>query len=120
VSEMSFDMLMGAGLVHPYAPAVEHSVAGIMRWTAYQMGFTVEDIRGPRRFHRYFRARCAIVWGARELRGASLPLIAKVLGGRDHTSIMNAREQADAFRESDPAFRMLTERMAEIFERKVA
>lgn len=49
-------------------------------------GCTLDEVRGPRRFHRLVPARRAV---ARYLvgRGWAIGRVAKWMGGRDHTSV---------------------------------
>jgi chromosomal replication initiator protein len=86
-------------------------VPDIVRAVAFETGLKAADIYGPRRFLPLFRARAAVCWLARRLTRQSLARIAAVLGGRHHTSIMNAIAQAEALRAGDPAFRRMTDRL---------
>lgn len=101
-----------------FVPMPDRSVTAIVRYAAYQMGLRAADIQGPTRSRPLFRARFAISWTARQIGRSSLTVIGEVLGGRDHTSIMNAVRRADELRERDPAFRMLTNKMLDHFTKR--
>ncbi len=53
-------------------------------------GFTMGQLRGPRKIGPIVRARFVAAWMLRELCGLSYPQIGQALGGRDHTTAMNA------------------------------
>ena len=58
------------------------------------------------------RVRFAVAWAARTaLPHYSLPMIARSLGGRDHTTILHAVRRAESLRASDSYFRSLTDRL---------
>lgn len=90
-------------------------VADIIDQVAYETGVSPWDLRGQRRFASLFRPRCAVCWLARRLTSTSLPQIGALLGGRDHSSILNACRRAAELREQDPAFRRLTDRLLRHF-----
>ena len=52
-------------------------------------GFTVEEIRSPRRRKELVVARQLVCFLARELTSASFPQIGKYLGGRDHSTVLS-------------------------------
>ncbi|EQB32022.1 helix-turn-helix domain-containing protein [Sphingobium ummariense] len=108
--------LMVAQLAAPvpaFAPG--RRVAEIIGEVAFQTGVRRADILGPSRRYEHFRPRAAAVWLAMELRCGSVPMIGRAFGGRDHSSIYNARRRAKELRQSDPAFRCLTDRLLQHF-----
>ncbi|WP_210168170.1 helix-turn-helix domain-containing protein [Rhodopseudomonas sp. AAP120] len=69
---------------------------------AEAFGVSVEDLRARRR--RAFPVRAAACLLARELTGKTYPQLGRILGGRDHTTIMNAVERAEQMLATDPDF----------------
>ena len=63
--------------------AVCHAVAQVY-------GVSVDELLGPRRFHRLIEPRHVAMTIARLLLPYSLPEIARAFGGRDHTTAINA------------------------------
>lgn len=90
-------------------------VSDIVRAVAYETGQQPVGICGARRIAPLLRARSAVCWLARNLTSYSLEAIGLVLGGRDHSTIVNAIGRAEAMRARDPAFRMLTDRLLSQF-----
>lgn len=58
-------------------------------------GLTMTKIAADRRSNDIVRPRHVAIWLCRELTTASYPLIGKYLGGRDHTTCINAVRQVD-------------------------
>jgi len=84
-------------------------VSDIIDQVDYEMGVQRCDLLGSDRSPGLFRARAAVCWLARRLTAASLPQIGAILGGRHHTSVLHACRRAADLRDSDPAFRRLTD-----------
>jgi chromosomal replication initiation ATPase DnaA len=58
---------------------------------------TWDEISGPRKYRHLAEARNAFVWIARtHFRHMSYPRLGKLVGGRDHTTIIHAFKQAVA------------------------
>lgn len=57
---------------------------------------TPDDITGPRRTTDHINARHIAAWVLREHFGMSYPAIGHKLGGRDHTTAMNAVRRVNA------------------------
>jgi chromosomal replication initiator protein len=93
-------------------------VGAIMKVVAYEMGVRATAICGPNRSVPLTRARFAICWLARHLTPMSYAQIGIVLGGRDHTTIIHAEQRGAGLRVTDPAFRMLTDRLVLHFQPK--
>lgn len=77
-------------------------------------GLTPADLTGPSRARRHFAARAAAAWLLRQ-RYPDLGLVAigQLLGGRDHTTVMNAIARADARRATDRAYRALLDQIGQ-------
>ena len=86
-------------------------IANIISDVAYQMHLHWFDIIGPKRSAPFIEARAAVVWVSRELVEASNCMLGRALGGRRHGVIETAYQNATLFRERDPAFRRLTDRL---------
>jgi chromosomal replication initiation ATPase DnaA len=99
------------------AASAEVAVADIIQATAFQMGLRPADLIGAGRAARFVRARFAVAWVAQTVCGHSLKRIGRALGGRDHTTIINAVARAEQLLLVDPAFRLLTQRLADAARR---
>jgi len=62
----------------------------VQRAVASIYGVSVDDLTGPRRFHRFLEPRHIAMTIARALLPYSLSDIARAFGGRDHTTAINA------------------------------
>ena len=62
----------------------------ILQATSELFGFNIEDIVGPRRQRPLVKARQVSMYVFRELTDLSYPDIARVFGGRDHTTAIHA------------------------------
>lgn len=62
------------------------------------------DIRGPVRYRPYVRARTTVAYICRQ-DGHSLAAIARILGNRDHTTILACIQRAEKLLAEDPAFK---------------
>ncbi len=108
--------LMVAQLAAPvpaFAPG--RRVAEIVGEVAFQTGVRRADILGQSRRFEHFRPRAAAIWIAMRLHCGTVPMIGRAFGGRDHSTIYNACRRAEALRQSDPAFRCLTDRLLDHF-----
>lgn len=66
---------------------------------------SLRDLRGPFRSQHLVTARALIVWALRCLgRGQTYASIGRILGFRDHSTIINLHHKAVALRQSSPAF----------------
>lgn len=87
----------------------------IMRAVSWHMGVPESDIIGERRLQVYIRPRAAICWLAKLLTDYSLPQIGRVLGDRDHSTVVHLLAKAEKLRTTDPAFVRTTDKLARIF-----
>ncbi|KZY05254.1 MULTISPECIES: helix-turn-helix domain-containing protein [unclassified Sulfitobacter] len=67
---------------------------------AREAGVSVDMLRGGDRTKRACRHRHEVMLRLKEETDLSLPAIGRLLGGRDHTTIMNGIERAKAKREA--------------------
>lgn len=66
-----------------------------------------QDLLSHRRFERLVVARAFAVWMLRSLgRPMSYPQIGRIIGGRDHATIINLHQKAVALRLTNTAFRL--------------
>lgn len=82
----------------------------ILDATCRQFEVSRGDVLGKSRKAHIVDARFAAAWVARRrLRRHSYPEIGRLMGGRDHTSIMHAVRRADEVRALDPDYRAATD-----------
>lgn len=94
-------------------------VRSILRLASVAFALPVADIVGASRYKGYARARFAIAWVERQChRPASYPQIAHVLGGRDHSTIVQAVKRAAALRAAEPEFRQVTDQLLAFFKQE--
>lgn len=62
----------------------------ILRETAAEHGFTVAEIQSDSRRAPLARARQLTMWRIAKMTQLSMPHIAKIMGGRDHTTVLHA------------------------------
>lgn len=65
----------------------------ILTATSEMFGYDVEELKGKRRHRSLVQARQISMYVVRELTDLSYPAIARVFGGRDHTTVMHAVEK---------------------------
>lgn len=63
--------------------------ADVLRAVACVTGYSVDELRGDRRFRDLVRARQVVCWMARTRLGLSFPQIGHRIG-RDHTTVLHA------------------------------
>ena len=61
----------------------------IVEAVAVRFGMTAADLIGPRRTREYAYARHMAMAEVRAARGLSLPVIGRMFGGRDHTTVIH-------------------------------
>jgi len=77
------------------------SLDAILQVAAEHFGITVEDLKGRNRSARIALQRQVVMYVMREETGASLPQIALVLGGRDHTTVLHGCERVSSELDTD-------------------
>lgn len=75
-------------MLTPHQTAQAHELHQVIRETAAKHNVSTEHLIGHCRRAGVVWARFEIMWRARIELGMSYQLIARVLGGRDHTTIM--------------------------------
>lgn len=71
---------------------------------ALARGVKVTDISGPSRISRIASARHEAMWLIREATDLSFPDIGRMLGGRDHSTVIAAHKKIQARVDRDPAY----------------
>jgi chromosomal replication initiator protein len=67
------------------------------------LGFSVEALRGKSRQRPLVTARQMAMYVFRELTDLSYPAIARLFGGRDHTTVIHAVRRIEALKAEDPS-----------------
>lgn len=88
------------------------TAAEVVDIVAFNTGVTVQELIGESRYRRVARVRFAVYWLAHSVCGRNLASIGRALGGRNGKTITSGLGRAAELRDSDPAFRMLTDRLA--------
>jgi hypothetical protein len=101
-------LLLNCGV--PASSRSDVTVADVVAWVAYQTGISAAEITGQRRLFALARARFAVYWLGVHALQLSLPQIGKKLSKRDHTTVLHGCRRAAVLRETDPAFRMMTDK----------
>ncbi|HXJ76035.1 MAG TPA: helix-turn-helix domain-containing protein, partial [Candidatus Dormibacteraeota bacterium] len=66
-------------------------IADIVAACSEITGISIDDMRGPRRSRHLAWPRHFTIWMIRRLRwDMSMPMIAKLMGNRDHTTVLHA------------------------------
>jgi chromosomal replication initiator protein len=104
------ETLVAGGTTAQRLLAAEPPVAAIVADISFHTGIPSHEIVSERRYRAVFRARAAAIWVALRVTDYSLARLGRCLGGRDHGSMLNARDRAGELRARDPAFRRLTDR----------
>jgi hypothetical protein len=101
----------GGSCCAPQYPATQtggvkqrYFIGGIIKHAAEIWNVAPADIVGKRRLARFCAVRGAVVIIARELTELSTPQIGVVLGGRDHSTVINAARSAAQLAQSDPIY----------------
>lgn len=89
------------------------TVERVLEVVAAAHGFTVEALVGPRRYRGLVAARQQAMWLARSVSGASLPEVARAIGGRDHTTVMHGVRVHDDRMRANTATRERTNALAD-------
>ena len=72
-------------------------------------GIPAGSIKSPRRYRALTYPRFAVIYAARRMTRPqrSYPEIARIIGGRDHSTIISGERRAKALRHTDPEFRSM-------------
>lgn len=76
-----------------------------------QLGVSVEDVKGSRRFRRIIVVRQTLMWEIKKLvqPSISLPELGRIFGGRDHTTCLHAVRKIEAERSKGVTAAMIAE-----------
>lgn len=85
------------------------AIARVVRFVAQEMRQAEKDVLGSTRLENVWIARRVVVWIARDKYGRTWGDIGRFLGGRHHTTVMDAYHRAIRDRGDDPKFRALTD-----------
>jgi chromosomal replication initiation ATPase DnaA len=78
------------------------SIAKIKDAVCRRYGVTIGEIDSPQHDHKIVRPRHIAMYLAHRLSLKSLPEIGRHFGGRDHTTILNAKKKIAKLRAEDP------------------
>jgi chromosomal replication initiator protein len=93
----------------------EISVSLIMSETASYFGLTLDDLCSASRTRQLVAARQVAMYLCRELTDLSLPKIGQAFGGRDHTTVIHAKDKIGALMKERPAvYRQVQELTARV------
>lgn len=67
----------------------------LLRAVSLRTGYTIMDLRSPRRFHDLVRARMIYYAVARHVTGRSMPQIGESCGGRDHSTVLHGLRRVE-------------------------
>jgi chromosomal replication initiator protein len=80
--------------VYPQGEAApEVTIPRIQEAVSQRFGVTLEELVSPRRSQAVAYPRQVAMYLSRELTDASLPMIGKQFGGRDHTTVIHAKDK---------------------------
>ena len=83
---------------------VANEVSDIIANVARHSGISEKNIKGPYRGQMSARARFAVFYLARMRTLKSLPDIGRIVGGRDHTTVIHGLRRAEHLLKTDQAF----------------
>lgn len=88
----------------PIVVRPRYFIGAIIHHAADIWNVTPAEIAGRSRFARINAIRGAVITIARELTELSTPQIGVVLGGRDHSTVINAAQRAEQLAQTDPIY----------------
>lgn len=115
IATLRVESYMRAGLP---IPSQCGRISNMTETAARLFDVTVAEIRGPARGGAVVRARFAVMWAARRVYGFSTPHLGRHLGGRDHTTVLNALIRVEQLRGADEEFRVQTDALVALFQPK--
>jgi hypothetical protein len=87
----------------------------VIATAADMVGVSVAELLGARRYREIAEARFAIM-AVYSAAGWSLPRIGRMLGDRDHTTVLNGLRRAERLLASDPYFAAMVKNLTIVFE----
>jgi chromosomal replication initiator protein len=102
--------------VYPQGEAApEVTIARIQEAVIHRFGVTLDELVSPRRSQAVAYPRQVAMYLSRELTDASLPMIGKEFGGRDHTTVIHAKDKiTKLIREDRSVYNLVQELTARI------
>jgi chromosomal replication initiator protein len=102
--------------VYPQGEAApEVTIPWIQEAVSQRFGVTLEELVSPRRSQAVAYPRQVAMYLSRELTDASLPMIGKQFGGRDHTTVIHAKDKITRLiREDRSVYNLVQELTARI------
>lgn len=101
-------------------PAENARMKRLVEMAAVTFNVPPATITGPIRSRKYVQARFAVMWVAREVFALSTPVIGRALGNRDHSTVLAGLSRCEEWRDADPDYREITDRLLAIFQPKQA
>jgi chromosomal replication initiator protein len=96
-------------------PAPEVTIPRIQEAVSQRFGVTLDELVSPRRSQAVAYPRQVAMYLSRELTDASLPMIGKEFGGRDHTTVIHAKDKISRMiREDRSVYNLVQELTARI------
>ncbi len=108
VSGMEINLEMASEVLSPLfraAPRRAVTIADVMQLVAERYRITVDHLKSKKRTQDLALARQVSMYVAREKVGASLSLIGKAHGNRDHTTVLHACHKVDNLCKTNPQLR---------------
>lgn len=103
------DAVLLAGVPDEAVP--RPTVRGLIGHAAAVFGVAVDEIVGRSRKRRVVRPRQAVAWVAREVTSRSFPEIGRLLGNRDHSTVIHAVALVEEYAARDPELAWRIERL---------
>jgi chromosomal replication initiator protein len=102
--------------VYPQGEAApEVTIARIQEAVTHRFGVTLDELVSPRRSQAVAYPRQVAMYLSRELTDASLPMIGREFGGRDHTTVIHAKDKiGKLIREDRSVYNLVQELTARI------
>jgi chromosomal replication initiator protein len=102
--------------VYPQGEAApEVTIARIQEAVIQRFGVTIDELVSPRRSQAVAYPRQVAMYLSRELTDASLPMIGREFGGRDHTTVIHAKDKiTKLIREDRSVYNLVQELTARI------
>jgi chromosomal replication initiator protein len=99
----------------PFAPI--QSIGAIV---AQFYGMKWRDLTGDCRHAEFVRPRHIAIYLAITMTGSSLPAIGRIFGGRDHTTLLSARNKIAKLVENNPLVRGEIELLKDLIRKRIA
>lgn len=101
---VKMDLELAKNLIASSVPKSSHGPEKFLNEIAKILEFDVETLKSAKRSRDVVRARQKTVYLLRHKKNLSFVQIARMLGNKDHSSIMYADTQAKKLKEKDPVF----------------